>query len=246
MKKYILVWATVLFSSYTYAQATYNTKEPQALTEFPAEQDKITWGIKAGWNYNNLYGKERDYIFADRQTDYRSGFHAGVTLDNRLSARYGLQHELFFTHKNMGVMLSDDINGSYQSTLGMQSIDLMPANFTVYTGGFKWYAGPYLSALVGASEKRKDEHGRMYTDKSIFGDAKNDETETRYLQKFDFGVNLGLDYKLRSGFSIGARYLHGFTDIFQYANSYTNEDTKTDNIKIYNRGFMVSIGYSFK
>ncbi|MFN3918629.1 MAG: PorT family protein, partial [Flavobacteriales bacterium] len=89
------------------------------------------------------------------------------------------------------------------------------------------------------------ELGNFYIDKSIFGDAGNDESEKKYLQKFDFGLNAGIEYQFPFGLLIGAKYTHGFTDLFQYANSYTLGDIKTDNIKIYNRSVMFSIGYVF-
>ena len=38
--------------------------------------------------------------------------------------------------------------------------------------------------------------------------------------------------------------MQGFTDIFQYANSYTFNDPKKE-IKIYNKAILFSIGYSF-
>lgn len=245
MKKIIWIWAVMLFCTATYAQEQFLPSDKEdSIAELPA-LPKLTWGVKGGWNYNSLYGKEIDYIFASNKTNYQSGFHAGVFVDNPLSARYGLKHELLFSQKRIGTMLRDTQYGDYKSTLTMTSIDLMPANFTVYTKKIHAYVGPYLSALVAANEKRKDENGRMTKDKTIFGDAHNDESESRYLQKFDFGINIGAEYNISPSISLGARYMHGFTDIFQYANSYTNEDTKTDNIKIYNRGFMLSIGYRF-
>jgi hypothetical protein len=46
------------------------------------------------------------------------------------------------------------------------------------------------------------------------------------------------------GLFIGTKYMQGFTDIFQYANSYTFNDPKKE-IKIYNKAILFSIGYSF-
>lgn len=245
MKKIIMVLMAVALCSITYAQSQ---PEPAlSLTDTLSDKQllngKVTWGLKAGWNYTNLYGKEIDYVFASNKTEYQSGFHAGLYVDTRLSKHFGLKHELLFSQKRIGVSLTDTNYGDYGSKLTMSYVDLMPASLTFHAGGFQLYAGAYVSALLNANVQRMDENGRMFKDKSIFGNPENDETETRYLQKFDFGANVGLEYCFDFGISIGARYTHGFTDIFQYANSYTNEDTKTDNIKIYNKRFMVSIGY---
>lgn len=210
-----------------------------------SEIGNLQFGIKAGWNYSNLYGKEIDYVFADGKTEYQSGFHVGIFVDTRMSKYFGLKHELLFSQKRIGVSLTDANDEMYKSKLTTSYLDLMPASLTFQVGSFQLYAGPYISALLNANVQRIGENGNIYKDKSIFGTPDNDETETHYLQKFDFGANLGLEYRFDFGLSVGAKYTHGFTNIFQYANSYTNGDTKTDNIKIYNRGWMVSIGYAF-
>lgn len=247
MKKTIMVLMAVAFCRIAHAQS--QPERAPILTDTvwgkPILIGNVTWELKAGGNCSNLYGKDIDYLFASDQTAYRYGFHAGIFADTRMSRHFGLKHELLFSQKRIAVSLNDTIYGDYRSKLGMSYLDLMPAGLTFYAGGFQLYAGPYVSALLNANMKRRDANGKMYKDKSIFGNPENDETETRYLQKFDFGANLGLEYRFGPGLSVGARYTHGFTDIFQYANSYTNGDTRTDNIKIYNRGWMVSIGYAF-
>ena len=222
-----------------------NTFAQSEIENPKSEIGNLQFGIKAGWNYSNLYGKEIDYMFADGKTEYQSGFHAGIFVDTRMSKHFGLKHELLFSQKRIGVSLTDANDEMYQSKLTTSYLDLMPVSLTFQAGGLQLYAGPYVSALLNANVQRRDENGNIYKDKNIYGTPDNDETETRYLQKFDFGANLGIEYCFSSGLSLGARYMHGFTDIFQYANSYTNGDTKTNNIKIYNRGWMLSIGYAF-
>lgn len=247
MKKAIMILIAVALCRIAHAQS--QPEPAPILTDTVLDKQlpngNVTWGLKAGWNYSNLYGKDIDYMFADSKTEYQSGFHAGIYVDTRISKHFGLKHELLFSQKRIGVSLTDTIYGDYTSKLTMSYLDLMPASFTFYAGGFQLYAGPYVSALLNANVQRRDENGKIYKDKSIFGNPGNDETETRYLQKFDFGANLGLAYRFGFGLSVGARYTHGFTDIFQYANSYTNGAIKTNNIKIYNRGWMISIGYAF-
>lgn len=210
-----------------------------------SEIGKVTWGIKAGINSFDLYGKEIDYIFADDKTTAEQGFNIGAFANTRLGKYFGLNHEIEFNQRNTGVQLTDAVNGDYASKLKRQYIDLVPVNLTFHFYGLQIYAGPYLSALLNANVNRKDDDGNYFKDKSIFGDSANDESESLYLQKFDFGINTGIEYQFGMGLSIGARYIHGFTDLFQYANSYGNEDTKNNNIKIYNKGLMVSLGYAF-
>lgn len=210
-----------------------------------ATKDDLRWGIKAGANYYNLYGKEIDFIFANKEATYKASFHVGAFVDTRLSNKFGLKHELLFNQRKVGISLLDATDKSYTSTMTRNYLDLMPASLTFQQGGLQLFAGPYISALLGANVKRKDENGKWYSDKEIYGDGANDESKTRYLQKLDFGLNLGMEYYFKNNLSLGARYLHGFTDLFQFANSYTHESSKTDVIKIYNRGWMLSCGYRF-
>lgn len=209
------------------------------------QNNTITWGIKAGWNYDNFYGKEIDYLFANDKTTYQSGFHVGIFVDTSLSDHFGLKHELILKQKQIKVSQLDQQDEVYQSKLTMSYIDLIPANITLTKNNFQLFAGPYISALVNANIQRKERNGNIVKDKSIYGNGSNDESESYYLQKFDFGLNIGLQYQWINDISIGARYTHGFSDIFQLANSYANDNPKTDRIKIYNRGFMLSLGYTF-
>lgn len=206
---------------------------------------KVLFGIEAGFSYTTLYGKELRYVFAENKVSYKPGYHFGLTVDNKIRENFRLKHELIFNQRVVGVPLSDSINGRYHSKLKMSYLELQPANATFQLKGFQVYAGPYISALLGAQIERKDNNGNTSADHRIFGTPGNDESQSKYLQKLDFGINIGIGYQLPIGLSIGVKYTHGLTDIFQYANSYTNGSTKMDNIKIYNRGWMVSVAYYF-
>jgi hypothetical protein len=207
----------------------------------------VTFGLKIGYTHGNFYGNEIDYLFAEGTTNWISGFHAGMLVNSKVNKYFWLKHELIFSQRGAVVTLFDSLTGNYSSKLKTYYLDLYPLNPTFHYKGFQLYGGPYISLLTHANIQRKNENGVLFNDTSIFGDAANSEAddENKYLQKFDFGMNFGIEYQFPFGFFIGAKYNHGFTDIFQYANSYTNGDTKTDNIKIYNRAFWVSVGYSF-
>ena len=246
MKIITTITLIMLFSISTLANNKETAKD--TTSKFSNEMlniGKVTFGLKAGYNISNLYGSEIDYIFADKQIDWVSGFHAGIVVNTQVNKYFWLKHELFFNQRGAGVMLNDSINGIYSSKMRTYYLDLYPISPTFHFKGFQLYAGPYFSALTVATIQRKDELGNFYTDKSIFGDASNDESEKKYLQKFDFGINAGIEYQFPFGLLIGVKYTHGFTDVFQYANSYTLQDTKIDNIKIYNRSVLLSIGYVF-
>jgi hypothetical protein len=205
----------------------------------------VTFALKAGYTHGNFYGKEIDYIFAEGTTKWISGFNAGMLVNSKVSKYFWLKHELIFSRRGAVVALFDSLNGNYSSKLKTYYLDLYPLNPTFHYKGFQLYGGPYISLLTHANIQRKNENGVLFNETSIFGDASQFEDNSKYLQKFDFGMNFGIEYQFSSGLLIGAKYKHGFTDIFQYANSYTLDDPKTTPIKIYNRAFWVSVGYSF-
>lgn len=205
----------------------------------------LTWGIRAGANLHQLYGKDIDYIFDDSNSRLQTGFNIGFFVNTQLGNHWSINHELQLSQRKMGISLNDEVNGSYESSLRLYYIDLLPANVTYQYKNLQVYAGPYISTLLSASLSRKDENGKKYNDKSIFGDAENNENNNKYLQKFDFGFNAGLDYQLSNQWGLGMCYTNGFTDLFQYASSKDKEDSK-EKIKVFNRGFNLSMRYNFK
>lgn len=256
MKNIIYVLLSVIFiNSVSFAQTNSEIKTSKSEITIDTTEEyrkklfnsgKVTFGLKAGYTHSNLYGSEIDYIFADNKADWLPGFHAGIFINSQLSKYFWLKHELIFSQRGAGITLSDSINGPFPSQLKTYYVDLYPINLCFHIKGLQIYSGPYISALTHASIQRKDINGNLFNDNSIFGDPGNREgdNENKYLQKFDFGVNAGIEYQFPFGVILGVKYNHGFTDIFQYANSYTNGDTKLDNIKIYNRSLLFSIGYT--
>jgi hypothetical protein len=251
MKYFVLLTMLLIETGISFAQTNQKANTVIDTTENFRNQlfksGSVTFGLKAGYTQGNFYGNEIDYIFAEGTTKWISGFHAGMLVNSKVSKYFWLKRELIFSQRGAVVTLFDSVNGNYSSKLKTYYLDLYPLNPTFHYKGFQLYGGPYISLLTHANIQRKNENGVLFNDKSIFGDAANSEAddENKYLQKFDFGMNFGIEYQFPSGLLIGAKYNHGFTDIFQYANSFTNGDTKTDNIKIYNRAFWVSVGYSF-
>lgn len=203
----------------------------------------VAFGIKAGYSNSNIYGKDIDFIFASKQTSHFSAFHAGIFADAKVGKFFSLKHELIINQRGAGVILNDSLLGDYDSKLAMLYLDLYPISPTFHYKNFQLYAGPYISMLVNASVQKKESNGTLYKDKSIFGEAGNNESEQQYLQKLDFGLNVGIEYQFSFGLLVGLKYTRGLTDIFQYANSYTFDDPKTGKIKIFNQSLLFSLGY---
>lgn len=204
----------------------------------------VRWGISAGLNYDHLSGKDMTYIFNKETSNYKAGFHAGVFVSNQVGKYFALKHELVFTQKRMGVELNDHQGEAYASTLTTNYINLNPVNLTFTIKGFHVFAGPYVGALIGANLQRKDADGVMFKDKSIYGGSDDDESDHKYLQKFDFGVQAGLEYHFKFKLFLGARFSQGLIPLFQYASS-NDSGVKKDRINIQNQGVNFTIGYSF-
>lgn len=239
--------------SFVFAQNKPETQNPKQNTEIDTttkfrntlfKSGSVLWGIKAGFSSSNIYGSDIDYVFANNETNFQPAFHLGIWVDTKIEKHLYLKHELLFNQKGAGVTLTDSINGNYSAQFKTYYLDFFPISPTLYFKGVQIYTGPYISALIDAQINRKNETGKTFIDHSIFGNPSQFEDKSKYLQKMDFGIEAGLAYQLPYSLSIGAKYTHGFFDIFQSANGYIISGNKHE-IKIYNRAFWLSVSYLF-
>ena len=202
-------------------------------------QNTITkpFTIKAGYQQTDLHGDDIDFLSVDGETTALNSFMIGVGYHSEISKFISFKHELNFNISGAEVLLNDAINGEYQSTLRISSLQLQPLNVTFRVKGFQVYVGPYASALLDARINRKDELGNTYKDKSIFGKPDEETEQNQYLQKIDFGATAGVLFELNKTISIGVRYNHGLVPIF-------DSTTEQKSIKIYNKSWGVVLGYS--
>lgn len=202
-------------------------------------QNTITkpFTIKAGYLQTDLHGDDIDFLSVDGETTALNSFLIGIEYHSEVSKFLSFKHELNFNISGAEVLLNDDINGEYKSTLRMNSLQLQPLNVTFRVKGFQVYAGPYASALLDARINRKDELGNTYKDKSIFGKPDEETEQNKYLQKIDFGATAGLLFELNKTISLGVRYNHGIVPIF-------DNTVEQKSIKIYNKSWGVVLGYN--
>lgn len=207
------------------------------------QNGQIFWGVMAGYNLDNIYGKDIGYIFSNSKTSWIPGFHIGMHVETRLNPYLSFFHEATYSRRGAGVTLADSVSGTYASRLRADYVDVYPLSVAVGIKGFRLYAGPYVGALCSASLSERDSSGHTYMSKTLFGTPGDFETGRKYLQKLDFGIHAGMGYFSKWGLFAQLRYMRGFWDIFQYANSYTLEDSKTDKIHIFHHNLLFSIGY---
>ena len=165
---------------------------------------EVKFGAKAGVNFASIGGDETGNV------DGRTSFHIGGVAEIVISDKFSFQPELLYSAQGAKDTYEDEFEKE-ESTLmlGYINIPLM-AKFYV-ADGFSLEAGPQVGFLLNA-EAEND-----YTDKE---DPEFNESTTVDVKEFasgiDFGVNLGLGYKLESGLNFGARYNLGLSNINDY------------------------------
>lgn len=207
-------------------------------------QGRTSVGIKAEFIQSNFYGNDLSLLSTDGKSSTLNGFSIGITANSMISKYVWLKHELMYMQSGAKIIVSDSMNGNYNSNLKMQSLYATPVSPAFHFKGFQLYAGPYVSALLNASIIRKNNSGKEFTDKSIYGNGVENTEFNKYLQKFDFGIAAGIAYEFTFGLNIGIGYTRGFVSIFDNANVNTFGQDNPE-IKIYNERFNISIGYSF-
>lgn len=145
----------------------------------------------------------------------RAGFHAGIYADLMSNSAVSLEPGIFYSVK--GTQNDDAINS--RSILNYVDV---PVLIRLRVGeGFNFFAGPQFSFLIDS---------RFEGD---FGSS-TVSIDTESIKENDSALVFGLGYNLPKGFNIQGSYDYGLTPIF-----------KDSNADVYNRGFKVSLGYSF-
>ncbi|MGE6353108.1 porin family protein [Flavobacterium sp. NPDC079362] len=139
--------------------------------------------------------------------DVVTSFNFGVVSEIPISDKFSFQPELMYS--GQGYSFNDNT-----VALNYLNIPLMGKYYV--TKGLSVEAGPQIGFLLSAKNEKTDVKDAFNT--------------------FDFGVNLGLGYKLDNGLNFGVRYNLGLTDINNVDNS---------SIKNKNGVFQVSVGYFF-
>jgi hypothetical protein len=174
-------------------------------------QHAPVFGVKAGVNLAN-WNSENENV----EYDMKTGFHVGGLAHIHLSPQWALQPELQYS--SQGSITDKGTSNEYKWKLDYVNVPIMVQY--MFDNGFRFEAGPQVGLLVDA--KQIDENDNKE-------DIDKDEFSTA-----DFSLGVGLNYLTYSGFGIGARYNHGFTDI-----------NPTRQFAIKNRVFQISVFYMF-
>lgn len=234
MKKIIMALLGLLLTNVGMAQTTIGiTQEDQKET---TEAGKLSYGLKAGYSRFTIAGAGLSEFSTGGKPLYLGGYYFGIELNTKLNKFLSIKHELSILQKGAILKMAEDSTSSaFDSKYKNVYLDLAPFSLSFQLERLQIFAGPYAGVLLSSSIQRKNESGALYTDKSIFGDAKQ---TGNYTQKLDVGLLVGLGYALKNGLNIQARYAHGLTPLIEHT------ERNDSQWKIYNRGFSFTFGYT--
>jgi len=195
-------------------------------------------GIKGGFTTSNLWGSNvNDSLSNGGSAKYKSGFNLGICANSMLGKYFWLKHDLFLVEKGSVLTINDTARHvDYKSDLKLLYIDIYPCSPTFHYKGFQLFVGPYLGGLTRASIQRENSAGAIYTDKSIYATS---TTFKLYTQRIDLGYVAGLEYEFNNGFNLSFRYVRGYVPLIE------NPLQQIHQLKIYNKSFNFSIGYTW-
>lgn len=177
---------------------------------------QINFGAKAGVNFATITGDDVESF------DSRTAFHVGVVAEIVISETFSFQPELLYSAQ--GADYSDE---EFEGTFKLDYLNI-PLMAKFYVGeGFSLEAGPQIGFLLSA----KDEYDFTGT---AFKSEEEDIKE--FVKDIDFGINVGVGYKLEGGLNFGARYNLGLSDA---------NDSGDDSFTLKNSVIQAYVGYFF-
>ena len=187
-------------------------------------QSDITFGIRAGVNFQNLNGKDMD---GDKlENDLKTGFNAGINAEIPVGIDFYLQPGLLFSTKGAKY----DFQGT-ETTRIISYLEL-PINFLykpeLGEGHLLLGFGPYAAFALGGKIKGAGNDIDME-----FG---NEVGETK---PFDAGANLLAGYEFNNNLSFQLNAGLGLINMYNRPDGDSESSLK-------NTGFGVSLGYRFK
>ena len=193
-------------------------------------QDKVTFGVRAGVNFQNINGKDE----SGHDYDYKmkTGFNIGVNAEIPIAPDFYVQPGVLFSTKGAK---QDATGGDIKVNLSYVEV---PINLlykpTLGAGKLLLGFGPYIGIAVGGKVKQ----GSNDVDIQFKNDVSATETKPT-LKRMDFGGNLLAGYELSSKISLQLNAQLGMSNLEPKVAG------KKSDAKTKNTGFGVSVGYRF-
>lgn len=187
------------------------------------------FGLKGGVNLATLE-LDDDTPSTEFNTNLKTSFNLGAFVNLPLGGNLRLQPEVVYSGQGSKV--------SQKTTVGAGATTTTPFEYEFHyinvpvmvqlktPGGFFVEAGPQLGFLIGAKQDMQ-----TGTDPDI----------KDLIKKTDFGAGAGLGYMSNMGLGIGARYMHGFSNVWNSDKAPASQK----NTQVSNRTIAFSLLYQF-
>ena len=208
------------------------------------------FGIKGGIGLSTIsFGNPKEvgnsgFTFKDNDNKWKVGGLVGLSYEARIGNVFGLDIEADLANKGVQrdlkytVPITND-EGKLSIKGNLFTLDV-PVSAKFYLGdNFNFNAGPYFSYILGGKAKATNVvNGNTQSKESDnwYGDKYKDHNGELPMNRFDFGINAGLEFVSNGGFGIGARVQKGFIDL-------TNDKYIGSNIFPTDKKFVTNTGF---
>lgn len=212
-----------------------------------AQAQEMRFGVKAGANFANMTIKEDGFSI---KPESRTAFHIGALVEFPISDAFYIQPEILYNSVGSKVNFSESFMGmdfSVENTTKLDYISIPIMAKYYIMEGLAIEAGPQVGFLMSAKNDFSSSSTMMGQTESESGeeDVKED------YKGIDFGLGIGVSYRLDMGLFFSARYVLGLSNIGEEGNNNGNDDDFDDidfgfgGATVKNNVFQISVGYSF-
>lgn len=194
---------------------------------------KPRFGFKAGINSARLEIKDAGSSNSGTNNNAKTSVHAGFFYNIPVAGSFRIQPELLYSIQGSKTSALSSADSRLSGLIGLKEMDFhyvsLPVMLQINTpGGFIIEAGPQISYLSSANGDRQN------------GGEVNLKDQ-KYVKKTDFAAAGGVGYLSRIGLGISARYVYGFTNVWDNEESPANGT----NLDYRNRNLQVGLTYHF-
>lgn len=200
-----------------------------------AQQNKISWGVKASYNFAKIDASVSDPTFGNfsGSSDNLHSFGFGAFAEIGLGDKGSFQPGISYIRKG-GASTTDDTGVFVHEKTNFDYLEI-PLNFLynvpLKAGKVFIGMGPYVAMGLSAKSKTDDtstDDGTSNTTSIKFGSGEND------LKRMDFGINALGGFRFNSGIEIGGGMGFGLSNL-----------TNVSSVKTHNHTISISAGYFF-
>lgn len=179
----------------------------------------VSFGVKAGGNMSNIIKTNDDSY----ETEFKPGFHAGLTMEIGLGNTFSFAPELMFSQKGYK---TDSFGGTFTQTTNWIDVPILAK---IKAGpAFNIFLGPQVSFLTQTTNKFEGD----------FGTVRNEiEEDSDTFKKSIAGGVIGAGFDITPKIGISARYALDFQK--------TDEEGNTSTPAFKNQVIQAGLGFKF-